>query len=414
MIGISLDIPEVACRGGQVIAPAFVPKLVSGQSASIFADFTTEGGTNHYWGNNVQSGSFAAWLASLGGTFTRSGTAPMFQGGVVVNASTGVARFPTTSGVVTGLRVGPTQTELCLWNRDLTNVVWTPTLMTVAKDQTGIDGAATSCSSLTVAASTTGQILQSITDAVSTRRSTAVWIRLISGSGTVNITRNGGTTWTSLGAIPGSFTQIPLNDTLAPVASTNPTVGLQIVAGAGGMAVAVDAFSHRQSVSSSVMNIADPIFTTSATVAVNGERILFPLNQTTLSALIYQQNAVFAAGGNGAPCGGDSSPPWDIAAGSSTAFQEFNGSATLAASTVVNLANTNKVMVTGSPSARAICVNNGTVNSAATALIAQAFSNFVIGGGGTSVSNNMGGDLMRLAIWPNATTTNADLGTLTT
>lgn len=397
----------------QIVVPSFVPRLANGTPATFFADFVA----NNYWGNNTQSANVLAWLTSMGGSFARASTVPFFQAGVLVNSTSGQPRLPTSpTSVKTGLRISPPQTELCLWNRDFTNAVWTKTTLTALKDQTGLDGVANSCSSLTVGASATGTVTQAITDAVSSRRSTAVWIKLISGSATVNITRNGGTTWTSLGAIPASFSQIPLNDTLTPTATTNPTVGLQIIAGAGGAVVAVDGFAHRQSVSSIAMNIVDPIFTTTVPVAMAGERILIPIgNIGTLVAFAWMQNQVFPAGGGGAPFGSDGAPPWEVVLASSAAYQLFNGAVSLAIPGTSTIANLGKVAVSGTPSARTACLNAGTVGSAATAMATQPYSNFVVGGGGASTAaGNMGGDMLRIGAFLNMTATNADLQALTT
>lgn len=80
---------------GPAPPPAFLP-TIGGVAPLIFADFTTEGGTDHYWANNFQNANFAKWLASISGTFTRTGPATIVNSsGVLVpnGAAAGVIRF---------------------------------------------------------------------------------------------------------------------------------------------------------------------------------------------------------------------------------------------------------------------------------------------------------------------------------
>lgn len=105
MIGISLDIPEVAARGPRISFPSFLP-LVGGVPPTLFADFTTEGTTNQYWFNGLQQASFAAWNTAVGGTLTRASNATYTQGGVLKTATSGVMRFPSdSSSVPQGIRI---------------------------------------------------------------------------------------------------------------------------------------------------------------------------------------------------------------------------------------------------------------------------------------------------------------------
>ena len=130
-----------------------------------------------------------------------------------------------------GLLVEETRTNVVLWNRDLTNVAWTASNVTVAKDQTGIDGTATSASSLTATAGN-GTVLQAITLASSARFQSA-FVKRITGSGVVNMTMDNGATWTAV-TVTSVWTRVAIpTQTLA-----NPTVGFRIVT--SGDAIAVD------------------------------------------------------------------------------------------------------------------------------------------------------------------------------
>lgn len=262
MIGISLDIPEVAVRNlGQGGNP--FPPLLAGTQPVFFADFTSEGTTNHYWYSGVKYAGFAAWLTAIGGTYTRATNATYFSNGVLQTATSGAQRFPTSSiGVPQGLRLSGAQTELALWNRDLTNAVWTATTATVAKDQTGIDNAATAASSI-LATAGNATVLQSITSG-SASRLTGAYVKRLVGTGEIDMTQDNGATWTPV-TITGAYTFVSI-----PAATvTNPVIGFRIVT--NGDKIAVDFVSHRIA-----SFIFDVIATTTVSVVQNADSFFFP------------------------------------------------------------------------------------------------------------------------------------------
>jgi len=133
-----------------------------------------------------------------------------------------------------GLLVEEARTNIVFWNRDLTNAVWTKSNITVAKDQTGADGTANAASSIT-AASANGTVLQSITFASSSRLQSAYMKRLV-GTGNVDMTTDGGTTWTT---VSGSINSAGYTSVVIPAQTlANPTVGFRIVT--SGDSIAVD------------------------------------------------------------------------------------------------------------------------------------------------------------------------------
>jgi len=137
-----------------------------------------------------------------------------------------------------GLLPEETRTNVVLYNRDLTNGAWTPTNVTVAKDQTGIDGVANSASSLTATAGN-GTVLQAITLSSSARWQTC-FIKRITGTGNIDMTMDNGSTWTTL-TVTSAWTRVAIpTQTLA-----NPTVGFRIVT--SGDAVAVDFVQNENS-----------------------------------------------------------------------------------------------------------------------------------------------------------------------
>ncbi len=141
---------------------------------------------------------------------------------------------PVTALVQQYLLLEPAATNVVLQNRDLTNAAWTKTSCTPAKDQIGVDGTANGASSL-VATAGNATCLQAITLASSQRFQTAYVKRLI-GSGEVDMTTDGGTTWTNItsGLSATLWTRISIPaQTLA-----NPSVGFRLVT--NGDKIAVD------------------------------------------------------------------------------------------------------------------------------------------------------------------------------
>jgi hypothetical protein len=130
-----------------------------------------------------------------------------------------------------GILVEEARTNICLWNRDLTNAAWVKVNTTAAKDQTGIDGVANSASLITATAPA-ATILQTIILASSTRQQSA-WVKRITGTGVVNMTTNG-VTWTAV-TVTAGWTRVTIP---AQATVVNPVLGFQIMT--SGDAIAVD------------------------------------------------------------------------------------------------------------------------------------------------------------------------------
>jgi hypothetical protein len=167
-------------------------------------------------------------------TFTRAYES-IFTGpdGLLKTAGNNVPVFdhdPITRACL-GLQIEEQRINRLLHNRDLTQAAWVATNITPAKDQIGADGVSNSASSITSTAGN-GTILQTITSA-SAARATSAYVRRVTGSGAVEMTQNGGTTWTAV-TVTGDWTRVQI-----PTATvTNPVVGFRIVA--SGDAIAVD------------------------------------------------------------------------------------------------------------------------------------------------------------------------------
>lgn len=176
---------------------------------------------------------------------------------------------PRLLGVCGYLREGA-KTNVVLWNRDLTNVAWTKSNATAVKDQTGIDGVANSASSLEATAGN-GTALQAITLA-SSARFQSVYAKRLTGTGTIEMTMDNGSTWTAI-ILTAAWTKLSIpTQTLA-----NPTVGFRIVT--SGDKIAIDFVQNENGVFGT-----SPILTTTAAVARGSDNI-------TLAASLF--NATF-------------------------------------------------------------------------------------------------------------------------
>jgi hypothetical protein len=166
-------------------------------------------------------------------TFARASSGTYFDAtGMLQIASANEPRFsydPSTFAP-RGLLVEPSRPNAVLHGSDLTDAAWVKTATTAAKDQIGINGQAASASSLTATAGN-GTCLQAITLASSARFQTA-FVKRLTGSGTVEMTMDNGTTWTAV-TVTSSWSRVSIpTQTLA-----NPTVGFRLVTNTDSIAV---------------------------------------------------------------------------------------------------------------------------------------------------------------------------------
>jgi hypothetical protein len=166
--------------------------------------------------------------------FTRGSVAWAFnETGILEQAGSNTARFdhdPVTRDR-RGLLMERSGPNIALWSRDFTQAAWVKTNITAALDVTGSDGSANSASRLTATAAN-GTALQTITSA-SGNHVTAFFLRRITGTGTVEITQNGGTNWTAV-TLTSAWQRFVI-----PFATvTNPVIGVRL--GTSGDVIAVD------------------------------------------------------------------------------------------------------------------------------------------------------------------------------
>ncbi len=128
--------------------------------------------------------------------------------------------------------------------RDLTQAGWTHTNITPAKNQTGIDGTANAASSLTATAAN-GTTIFDLGTLGSGVKSFQLFAKRLTGTGAVEITLDGGSTWTAI-TLTASWQQFYITATLA-----NPDIGIRLTT--SGDAVAVDACNAYPTVATAVM-----------------------------------------------------------------------------------------------------------------------------------------------------------------
>lgn len=224
-------------------------------------------------------------------TFSRASTKNVFgPDGLLRGASNNIPGIDWADANTPTLLLEPARTNIVLWNRDLTNAAWTKTNVSAVKDQTGIDGVASSASRITASAGN-GTCLQAITLG-SSQRFQSCYIKRLVGSGTIQMTTDNGSIWTAV-TVTGAWTRVSIPaQTLA-----NPTVGFRIVTNAD--SVAIDFVQNETSPFAT-----SPIATT--TVAVTravDDTISFPYQYEPQGpiAIYYkgiEAGAVLAAGGS--------------------------------------------------------------------------------------------------------------------
>jgi len=147
---------------------------------------------------------------------------------------------------------------------DFDNFTYSLAAVTVSLTGTGIDGTSNSCSVLTAAAAD-ATCLQTIT-AAATAACSGFYVKRSVGTGSVYITRDGGSNWTDITSLINSstFTCVKIENTSV----TNPRVGFKIAT--SGDAIIVDAGLNHAGT-----QLCEPILTTTAAVTRNAEVLTY-------------------------------------------------------------------------------------------------------------------------------------------
>lgn len=111
-----------------------------------------------------------------------------------------------------------------LYSRDLTNAAWVKSNMSTALTSTGIDGQTNTATRLTATADD-GTCLQTIIKSAASR-SFSAYVKRITGTGTISITRDNGTTWTDItnNLLKTAYARVYIEDTSV----VDPTCGFKI------------------------------------------------------------------------------------------------------------------------------------------------------------------------------------------
>lgn len=165
-------------------------------------------------------------------TFTRGSSSPGFDiNGLrfVVADNVPVFSHDRLTGTSLGLAIFEARTFTCLHNRDLSQDTggggpWALTNITAAKDAVNLDGDANGCSTL-IATAANATALQTIT-AASTNRAATAYIKRKTGTGEVDFTQDGGSTWVD---ITSSLSTGAFYQALKQQSVLNVQIGVRVV-----------------------------------------------------------------------------------------------------------------------------------------------------------------------------------------
>ena len=211
--------------------------------------------------------------------------------------SSGVA----TSSVL-GIWMEPARLNVALHSRDLSQAVWTRTNMTCTRTATGMRNDVNGATRCTASAAN-GTVLQAIVYAAFTAN-TSFHIKRVTGTGTVEVTRNNGTTWTAVNAslsttlwkrvvseeVPGCAGGNCIAVPAMTSGIANPTIGIRIVT--SGDAVDVDFVQDEETATAS-----SPIVTAGAAASRDYSIIDLPLAFSPTAATGFSASSVGVSGG---------------------------------------------------------------------------------------------------------------------
>lgn len=260
-----------------------------------------------------------------------------------------------------GLLVELAATNLALRSRDFANAAWVATNVTVSQTSAGADGTTNGAARLTAGA-VNATILQVVTGS-STARVVSFYIKRITGSGTVGICQDG-VTFTDISAQLSStaFTQVSLIAT-----QLNPSFGVQL--GTSGDAIDID---FAQLEAGSVLT--SPVVTTSASAARSADVITRAHSNGLYGSVFAAIGAPFDASAARRIVSMDDGTATNLLALVRSTSQKGQLLSTIAststtATTAGNLStgSEGKVMGSWAPTSVRVCVNGGTVATAAPA-----------------------------------------------
>lgn len=193
-----------------------------------------------------------------------------------------------------------------LQNRDLSNAAWTKSgSMTCTKTATGVDSVANSASTCTSSAAT-----QTVTQAVtraSAANATSLYIRRRTGTGTVEVTRDNGTTWNNItSSLTSDWKRVVCLDAegcmggrcivVADMCATsaNPTIGVRITTSTDAVDIDLAQNEARANPSSPITSVAVAGTRAAESAYLTLSSSLPVLGSISVSVLATKANAVGA------------------------------------------------------------------------------------------------------------------------
>jgi hypothetical protein len=156
-------------------------------------------------------------------------------------------------------------TNFALWSRDLTQAAWAKSGITATAANSGIDDSGLALATQLTSTATNGTVLQTLS-AGAGARSFSIYIKRVTGTGTVSITRNG-STWVDVTASINSstFTRVSIDNTTVGT----PIVGMRL--GTISDSIIVD-FAQDENYASPT----NPIYTAGTTATRGAETLTYP------------------------------------------------------------------------------------------------------------------------------------------
>ena len=179
------------------------------------------------------------------------------------------------------LQYYPDCTNAQIHSNDLANAVWVPTNLTPLKNAVGITGKKDEATTLTATAAN-GVVIANAVTAASNTHAAKWYLKRKTGSGVVECTLDGGTTWTDITSqLSAAFSEVVVDQ----AALSNPQIGVRIVT-SGDEVVVGNAELHLDK-SSAKVNGTSPIFTAASAASVDRTVYTFDVGNLTETGCIY-------------------------------------------------------------------------------------------------------------------------------